>query len=137
MKRLVAVVAGVLLVAGILAGCQPAGHTAAEAAFDEAIHELEHEFTAFYTQGPSASVASIREAATKIDAEWSKIESAAKDVEGMDVKEAAAAHTAFNEAVKGLTDGTPDDAAMAAVMPRLEAFRKAVDKMHAAAGLHE
>lgn len=139
MRRIALLLCGLVLFAGLVAGCQPSASAqdARLGEFDEAIHEVEHEFAAYYLLGRDASVSDIQSRTKQLTAEWDKVEAAAEGLDGVDLGEATAAHDALADAVQALPEGAEDGQAMTSVMPKFEAFKAALEEVHESAGLHD
>jgi len=127
----------VLALAGELVACQPDPHAERRASMDDAIHEMEHDVAAFYMLGHDASVSEIRSATDRLSATWDKMEESAVGLEDIDLSEAAAAHQELVSTVEALPEQAQDSQSMQTVIPKVEAFKLAIDELHGAGHFHE
>lgn len=130
MRRLLLAICGLLVITGLLVGCQPSEADVKKEKLDTAIHELEEQFAQYYLMGPDAPVADVQAGTKRLSAAWDEMKTAAEGVEGIDVSKATAAHDDLADTVEKLPAEAKDGDAMKVAVPKLEAFKAAVEQVH-------
>jgi hypothetical protein len=132
MKGVLALLCGFVLLGGMMTGCQPSAETEQRAKLDDAIHTVERGVAAFYSLGPDASPSDIRSEAERLSASWDEVEKASKGLEGVDPSNAATALQELLSTIEALPDDAQGNPPMQSVIPRVEAFRSALNDLDTA-----
>jgi len=132
MKGVMALLCGFVLLGGMMAGCQPSAETEQRAKLDDAIHRVERGVASFYSLGQDAPPSDIRSEAERLSASWDEVEAASKGLEGIDSSRAAAALQELLSTIEALPEDPQETSPMQGVIPRLEAFRSALNDLDTA-----
>lgn len=134
MKRIFIFAIALSLILTGLTGCTSSDDAQADAALDEAIHEVEHVFSEFYFLSADASVSDIQSVAGELAEAWAAVRSAAEGSDA-DISEAAAAYEDLSATVAALEP--EQQGAMQVVVPKMEVFKESIDTLHESGGFHE
>ncbi len=137
MRRNVLLLCALILVVGLLAGCQPSEQEQQREEFDHAIHETLDAISAFYLIGSTASTSSVQSATDRISTAWTKAEELSDGLEGIDISKASEAHDALVQAVEEIPDDAEQGEAMRTAMPLLMEFESDVQEIHEAGKFHQ
>ncbi|MDP2181123.1 MAG: hypothetical protein Q8K99_00945 [Actinomycetota bacterium] len=136
-RRVLVLFCVAVALAGLISGCQVSSHDEERAAFDETIHDVEHQFAAFYLLGSDATSADIRSFVEKLSLEWKDVERAAEGLDGIDIADAAAAHQDLIDAVEALPENAEAGEPMRIAMSLFETFKAEVEQVHESGGFHD
>ncbi|MDZ4064589.1 MAG: hypothetical protein U1E22_07975 [Coriobacteriia bacterium] len=136
-RRVLVLFCVTVTLAGLISGCQVSSHDEERAAFDEAIHDVEHQFAAFYLLGSDAASADVQSFVEELSFEWKSVERAAEGLDGIDIADAAAAHQDLIDAVEALPEDAEAGEPMRIAMPLFETFKTEVEQVHESGGFHD
>ena len=131
MRRLLLIMIALSLAVVGLAGCS-AAEPETRSELDDAIHEIEDHFGAFYLLGANAALADVQSLMGDIDASWTKLTDAAATETDHDITGATAAYEALKTAAADLTEEAP----MPAIEPFVSDFRVEIEVLHEAGDFH-
>jgi len=136
-RRTFLLLCAVILVVGLISGCQPSEQAQQLDDFDHEIHAMQDGFAAFYLLGPTASVSSVQSATNRLSATWRQAEGLVEGLEDIDISHASAAHDALVEAVTELPEDAEQGEAMQTIMPLVETFEAEIEEIHESGHFHE
>lgn len=126
-----------VLIAALASGCTPSETDIKMAELDDLIHDMESEISTFYLTGSSITSPEVRGAVARMEGLLVDIERLSTEVEGMDPAESVATFGELKTASDGLTDPLDSQEIMAVVVPPLEAFADALERLHESGGFKE
>lgn len=135
-RRTILVLCTTFLLASAV-GCGPSALDLKRQQADDAIHVLEPMFGSYYLLGPDATLADARAETARLSNAWTDVVKAADGLEEVDLTDSQAAHDALVKAVADLPDDAKPGEPMRVAVPKMEAFKAAVEKMHEASGLQD
>lgn len=137
MKRGILLIGIMILVAGLLAGCQSPEEQQRRKVLDSSIHVVQADFNNFYVLGSLPTPGRIQNTTARLTEDWLKVEGIAKNVSGVNTSKASAAHADLVQTVESVANEGDGKLAMISIMPKLEAFKAAVDELHKSAGFND
>jgi hypothetical protein len=137
MKRGTLLIGILILVAALLAGCQSPEEQQKRRMLDSSIHVVQADFNNFYVLGTLPTPGRSQNTTARLTEDWTRVEGIAKNISGVDTSKAAAAHADLVQTVDSVAGEADGKLAMISIMPKLEAFKAAVDELHKSAGFSD
>lgn len=137
MKRGILLVSLLVLVVGLLSGCQSEEQARRQRMLDTSINAVQADINNFYLLGSLPTLDRIHSTMERLTTDWTRVEGIAKSAGGADISKASAAHADLAQTVAGLSKDVDGKLAMMTVMPKLEAFKAAVAEYDKASGFSD
>jgi outer membrane murein-binding lipoprotein Lpp len=135
MKRGILLVGIVLLVAGLLSGCESPEQARQRQLLANSLRTVQADLNniSMLEQFPT-NLDRIRSSVDRLTEDWTRSENLARTVPGTDVTKASTAHLELVQAVDGLSPEIDSHLAMLTIKPKLDAFKASVDELYNASG---
>jgi hypothetical protein len=136
MKRGILLVGIVLLVAGLLSGCESPEQARQHQLLASSLVTVQTDLNniGMLEQFPT-NLDRIRSSMDRLTEDWTRTENLARTIPGTDITKASAAHAELAQAVDELSPDIDSHLAMLTIKPKLDAFKASIDEFSKAAGI--
>jgi hypothetical protein len=135
MKRGILLVGIIVLLAGLLSGCESPEQARQRQLFASSFTTVQTDLNniSMLEQFPT-NLDRIRSSAGQLTEDWTRTENLARTIPGTDIAKASAAHAELVQAVDELSPDIDSHLAMLTIKPKLDAFKASVDELQKASG---